>query len=78
MSRLAIVAWIMVPGTVQICMAAESLRGVAARGLVRQEFIDSLLTRRLKEHAGYYGEMVWILMMLEQWLRRHAPNWQMR
>lgn len=59
-------------------LAAESLRGVAARGLVRQEFVDSLLTHRLKEHAGYYGEMVWILMMLEQWLRRHAPDWHLR
>jgi asparagine synthase (glutamine-hydrolysing) len=58
-------------------LAAESLRGVAARGLVRQEFVDSLLTHRLREHAGYYGEMVWILMMLEQWLRRHAPDWRL-
>lgn len=57
-------------------LAAESLRGVAARGIVRAEFIDSLLTRRLKEHAGYYGEMVWILMMLEQWLRAHAPDFR--
>jgi asparagine synthase (glutamine-hydrolysing) len=27
----------------------------------------------LAEHPGYYGEMIWILMMLEQWLRKHAP-----
>jgi asparagine synthase (glutamine-hydrolysing) len=58
-------------------LAAESLRGVAARGLVRAEFVESLLTQRLREHAGYYGEMVWILMMLEQWLRRHAPDWRL-
>ncbi|HEY8876273.1 MAG TPA: asparagine synthase-related protein [Roseateles sp.] len=58
-------------------LAADSLRGVAARGLVRAEFVDSLLTQRLREHAGYYGEMVWILMMLEQWLRRHAPDWRL-
>jgi asparagine synthase (glutamine-hydrolysing) len=57
-------------------LAAESLRGLAARGVVRSEFIESLLTHRLREHAGYYGEMVWILMMLEQWLRVHAPNWR--
>jgi asparagine synthase (glutamine-hydrolysing) len=57
-------------------LAAESLRGVAARGIVRPEFVDSLLQHRLKEHAGYYGEMVWILMMLEQWLRKHAPDWR--
>ncbi len=59
-------------------LAAESLRSVAARGIVRAEFVDSLLNHRLKEHAGYYGEMVWILMMLEQWLRRHAPDWAVR
>ncbi len=58
-------------------LATESLRGIAARGLVRTEFVDSLLNQRLKEHAGYYGEMVWILMMLEQWLRRHAPDWRL-
>ena len=57
-------------------LAADSLRGVAARGIVRPEFVESLLTKRLKEHAGYYGEMVWILMMLEQWLRRHAPDFR--
>ena len=27
---------------------------------------------------GYYGEMVWILMMLEQWLRQHAPGQRCR
>ena len=57
-------------------LASDSLRGIAARGLVRTDFVDSLLTHRLREHAGYYGEMVWILMMLEQWLRKHAPNWR--
>ena len=25
----------------------------------------------LPAHPGYYGEMVWILMMLEQWLQAH-------
>jgi asparagine synthase (glutamine-hydrolysing) len=58
-------------------LATESLRGLATRGLVRPEFVDSLLTQRLKEHAGYYGEMVWILMMLEQWLRKHSPDWKL-
>lgn len=58
-------------------LAAESLRGIVARGIVRADFVESLLTRRLQEHAGYYGEMVWILMMLEQWLRRHAPDYRL-
>ena len=46
----------------------------AARGYVRPEFSRKLVTELLPSPPGYYGEMVWILMMLEQWLRRHAPN----
>ena len=30
----------------------------------------------LPAHPGYYGEMVWISMMLEQWLRQHAPGFR--
>ncbi len=55
-------------------LAVESLHSLAARGYVRPEFSRKLVTELLPSHPGYYGEMVWILMMLEQWLRRHAPN----
>jgi asparagine synthase (glutamine-hydrolysing) len=58
-------------------LASDSLLGFATRGVVRPEFIRQLLDARLREHPGYYGEMVWILMMLEQWLRRHAPQWRL-
>jgi asparagine synthase (glutamine-hydrolysing) len=55
-------------------LASASLHSLAARGVVRADFIDTLLSQRLKEHPGYFGEMVWILMMLEQWLAAKAPN----
>ncbi len=55
-------------------LASDSLHSLAARGVVRADFVQTLLTQRLPEHPGYFGEMVWILMMLEQWLRRHAPT----
>jgi asparagine synthase (glutamine-hydrolysing) len=57
-------------------MASDSLRSFGTRGVVRAEFISTLLTDLLPRHPGYYGEMVWILLMLEQWLRRHAPEWR--
>ena len=38
------------------------------------QFIETLLTQLLPAHPGYYGEMVWILSMLELWLQRHAPH----
>jgi asparagine synthase (glutamine-hydrolysing) len=47
------------------------------RGIVRADFIDSLLSHRLAEQPQLHGRMVWLLMMLEQWFgqRRgaHAP-----
>lgn len=55
-------------------LASDSLQSLAARGVVRADFVQTLLTQRLPEHPGYFGEMVWILTMLEQWLRRHAPT----
>ena len=57
-------------------LARSSLRGLAGRGIVEPAFITTLLDERLAEHPGYYGEMIWILMMLEQWLQRHAPDYK--
>ena len=54
-------------------LALDSLMSLRGRGIVRPEFITTLVEKRLPEHPGYYGEMVWILMMLEQWLRRVRP-----
>ena len=58
-------------------LATDSLNSLARRGVVRADFIQTLLTQRLPEHPGYYGEMVWILMMLEQWLAAKAPRFRM-
>ena len=49
--------------------ASESLDSLARRGILRQPFIGGLLKEHLPAHPGYYGEMVWILMMLEQWMQ---------
>jgi len=55
-------------------LASDSLESLVARGLVRGEFVHNLFSKHLPEHPGYYGEMVWILMMLEQWLAAHVPS----
>jgi asparagine synthase (glutamine-hydrolysing) len=52
-------------------LAEDSLHSLATRGIVRPDFVQLLIKEHLPEHPGYYGEMVWILMMLEQWLRGH-------
>jgi asparagine synthase (glutamine-hydrolysing) len=50
-------------------LATDSLHGLADRGIVRREFIDTLLKDHLPAHPGFYGELVWIMTMLEQWLQ---------
>ena len=57
-------------------LASESLDNLATRSVVNRGFVETLMRDRLPEHPGYYGEMVWILMMLEQWLQAKAPSFQ--
>lgn len=51
-------------------LALDSLGGLKKRRIVRPEFIDELTSSHIQSHAGYYGTMVWVLMMLEQWFER--------
>ena len=55
-------------------LAMESLDSLRSRGIVRAEFLDRLMKEYLPQHPGYYGELVWILMMLAQWLARPAKS----
>jgi asparagine synthase (glutamine-hydrolysing) len=57
-------------------LAKDSLHSLAGRGIVRADFIDKILNEFLPAHPGFYGELVWILSMLEQWLQVHAPRYQ--
>ena len=53
-------------------LAGDSLMRLKQRNIVRPEFIDSLFSDHLQSHAGYYGTMIWILMMLELWFEKHT------
>ncbi len=57
-------------------LAVDSLASLSTRGIVRPDFITQLVNAYLPSHPGYYGELVWILMMLEQWMQRHAPQFK--
>lgn len=56
-------------------IAVSSINQLAERGLLREAYARSLIKDRLPRHPSYYGEFVWILMMLELWLQWHSPNW---
>ena len=49
-------------------LATENLERIARRDLINPRFIDELRHLHGNAHSGYYGEFVWVLMMLELWL----------
>ena len=54
-------------------IAHDNLNALALRGIVRQEFIRELISLH-HEHPSYYGVMIWVLMMLEQWYQSLAQD----
>lgn len=54
------------PGLQQL--AGDSLERMKRRRYVKPGFIDEVLRLHRELHAGYYGEFIWVLVMLELWL----------
>jgi asparagine synthase (glutamine-hydrolysing) len=54
-------------------LAFDSVSDLRRRCIFSETLLDTL-PARLNEHPAYYGTMVWILMMLEQWFKFHAPS----
>jgi asparagine synthase (glutamine-hydrolysing) len=51
-------------------LAGDSLAAFRARGYLRPSYLDRLLEQQGRSgHASYYGVMVWVITMLEHWLR---------
>jgi asparagine synthase (glutamine-hydrolysing) len=55
-------------------IARDALHSLKKRGIVRPAFVDALLGQYLPRHPSYYGTMVWVLMMLELWLRKRSAS----
>jgi asparagine synthase (glutamine-hydrolysing) len=49
-------------------LARESLETLIEQNILKREFVTELFKTHLPAFPGYYGEMVWISMMLGQWL----------
>jgi len=44
------------------------------RGYFRTEFYDQVVDLHRRDHAGYYGEVIWYLVALELWHRQHLDS----
>lgn len=48
-------------------LAYDSIQGLKKRDFFKPEFLDHAIQMHQSIHAAYYGELIWILMMLELW-----------
>jgi asparagine synthase (glutamine-hydrolysing) len=63
-------------------MAHDGLRGMAfdllatlrSRRILRADFLDDLVNRKVPEHPNYFGGLVWVLMILELSLEQGSPG----
>ena len=46
----------------------DNLLKLKQRGYIRPDFIDNAIAMHKDVHAAFYGELMWVLMMLELWL----------
>lgn len=51
----------------------SSLSDLKLRRIVKPSFIDRLIDEHRAGHPGYYGYVIWDLVILEEWLK-HLPN----
>lgn len=58
-------------------LAGDAIGTLGERGLIEKGFGQQLMNELLPQHPGYYGEMVWILTMLELWLQAHRPDYRL-
>ena len=62
-----------------LAITDDALESLKQRGWFQPAFLDQARQMHREAHAAYYGELVWILTMLELWLRGnqaasiHAP-----
>jgi asparagine synthase (glutamine-hydrolysing) len=52
-------------------LAYDSLVKLKSRPYFKAEFLDKLIKLHREGHAAYYGELIWILTVLELWLESH-------
>jgi len=50
-------------------LAGDSLSDLARRPYFRSDFVHNVMNLHEAGHAAYYGELAWILMVLELWFK---------
>jgi len=52
----------------------DSLNSLKKRNIISHTYINQLIDKHQHDHAAYYGEFIWVLMMLELWFQTHSDG----
>jgi asparagine synthase (glutamine-hydrolysing) len=55
-------------------LSRDALASLGKRGIIRADYPEALFRTHLREHAAYYGTLVWVLMMMELWFQEHVDR----
>ena len=44
------------------------------RSILRNEFIDEIIDKHRREHSGFYGNLIWLVAILEAWLNKNIDQ----
>uniref|UniRef100_A0A486XQQ1 asparagine synthase (glutamine-hydrolyzing) n=1 Tax=Rheinheimera sp. BAL341 TaxID=1708203 RepID=A0A486XQQ1_9GAMM len=55
-------------------IALNALQSFKQRNILQPAFIDQAIDTFENGHSGYYGELVWIIVVLELWLQQHGAS----
>jgi len=50
-------------------LVGDSMSDFKQRGWIQPAYLDHMLAMQRGPHANYYGVMIWVMMMMEQWLQ---------
>jgi asparagine synthase (glutamine-hydrolysing) len=53
-------------------LTIDCLESLRARNIVSDTLIGEALKSHASIHAGYYGELIWLMVTLELWLQREV------
>lgn len=55
-------------------LAYDSVAQLKERPYFRPAFLDQAIRLHRSGHAAYFGELIWVLMMLELWFETRSPR----
>lgn len=57
-------------------MAYENILQLKSRNIFQADFLEDAIAQHRSGHASYFGELVWVLTVLEIWLQANQPEYR--